>query len=173
MIVAEGSSCQAKQWRNREITWEEFLDKLRISHRTSETIEEFRKMSKAEQLKVKDVGGFVFGKLKNGIRKKGFVEARYALAYDSDDALPSLMGDAKALGFTGCVNTTHQHTPEKPRLRIIYPTSRAMSEEEYEPISRMIAKDLGIEQFDRISFRPTQMMFYPSTSIDGEYIFEE
>jgi len=174
LIIAEGSSCQAKQWRNRGIEWdEEFLDKLRNTHRTTETIEEFRKMSKAEQLKVKDVGGFVFGKLKNGIRKKGCVEARYAVTYDSDDATPNLMGDAEALGFTGCVYSTHQHTPEKPRLRIIIPTSRAMSEEEYEPIARKIAQDLGIEQFDRISFRPTQMMFYPSTSIDAEYIFEE
>ncbi len=40
MIISEGSSCHAKKWRNREITWEEFLDKLQTTHRTNETIAE-------------------------------------------------------------------------------------------------------------------------------------
>lgn len=173
MIIAEGSSCQAKQWRNRELTWEEFLDKLRNTHRTSETVAEFRKMNKAEQLKVKDVGGFVFGKLRNGIRKKGHVEARYGVSFDADNAQRRLIEEAKALGYKGCTYATHQYDAEKPRLRVIYPVSRAMMEEEYEPVARKVAQDLGMEQFDKISFRATQLMFYPSTSIDGEYVFEE
>ncbi|SPF47577.1 Virulence-associated E family protein (fragment) [Candidatus Desulfosporosinus infrequens] len=60
-----------------------------------------------------------------------------------------------------------------PRLRIIFPTSRAMTEEEYEPICRMIAQDLGLDQFDRTSFEATRLMFYPSTSVDGQYLFDE
>ena len=99
MIVAVGSSCRAKEWKNQEVTWEGSKNELRDTHRTNETIDEYRKMSKDEQLKIKDVGGRVFGKLRNGIRKKGFVEARYAVTYDSDDAMPSLISDAKALGF--------------------------------------------------------------------------
>jgi len=173
MIVAEGSNCRAKRLRNRKITWEESLEKLRDTHRTNETIAEYRKMSKDEQLKVKDVGGRVFGKLRNGIRKKGFVEARYAVTFDGDSARPTLIEDAKALGYTGCYHTTHQHAPEKPRGRLIYPVSRAMTEEEYEPVARMIAQDLGMEQFDNTTFEASRLMFFPSTSIDGEYIFEE
>lgn len=173
MIVAEGSSCQAKQWRNREMTWVEFLDKLRKTHITSETVAEFKKMSKDEQLKVKDAGGFVFAKLKNGVRKKGSVEARYALTFDVDFARPGFVEAAKSLGFTGCAYTTHQHTPEKPRFRIVFPTLRVMTEEEYEPICRMIAQDLGIDQFDRTSFEAARLMFYPSSSSDGQYLFDE
>lgn len=173
MIVCEGSSCFAKHWWERVFDWESFKDKLRETRRSNETVAEFKNMSKDEQLKVKDCGGFVLGKLKNGIRKKGFVEERHALSFDADNAKPDFIIKARALGFVGCIYSTHSHSKDKPRFRLIYPLSRPISEDEYEPVARMVAWDLGIEQFDKTTFEATRLMFYPSTSSDGEYVFEE
>lgn len=47
-----------------------FLERLSHTVRTSETMEQYRKMSKAKQDSIKDVGGFVLGKLKGGRRKR-------------------------------------------------------------------------------------------------------
>ncbi|MFZ5988030.1 MAG: DNA primase family protein [Bacillota bacterium] len=173
MIVCEGSSCFAKHWWERVFDWENFKDKLRETRRSNETVAEFKNMSKDEQLKVKDCGGFVLGKLKNGIRKKGFVEERHALSFDADNAKPDFIIKATALGFIGCIYSTHSHSKDKPRFRLIYPLSRPITEDEYEPVARMVAWDLGIEQFDKTTFEAIRLMFYPSTSADGEYVFEE
>ena len=60
MIIAIGDSCRVKQWRNQETTWEEFLDKVRNTRRTSETMAKFMAMSKDEQLRVKVDGEYCY-----------------------------------------------------------------------------------------------------------------
>jgi hypothetical protein len=47
--------------------------------------------------------------------------------------------------FTCCIYSTHKHTSEKPRLRLIIPLSRTVTADEYMAIGRMIASDIGIE----------------------------
>ena len=46
------------------------------------------------------------------------------------------------------VYSTHKHTPEKPRLRIIIFLTRDVTPDEYGAVSRMLASDIGIELFD-------------------------
>ena len=36
----------------------------------------------------------------------------------------------------------------------------------------MVAKDISIEQFDDTTYEPTRLMYWPSTSSNGEFIFE-
>jgi putative DNA primase/helicase len=78
----------------------------------------------------------------------------------------------KSSVYAYCIYSTHKHTPEKPRLRLIIPLSREVSGDEYKAISRMIAKQIGIELFDDTTYEPNRLMYWPSTSSDGEYFFK-
>jgi predicted P-loop ATPase len=70
------------------------------------------------------------------------------------------------------IYSTHSHTPESPRVRIIIPLTRDVTPDEFNAISRYYANDIGIDQFDECSYRPQQLMYFPSTPSNGEYIFE-
>ena len=70
MFVSVGNSRMEKKFNGQEMTYEEFAKRLSQTTYTAETMEQYRKMPKGEQDNVKDVGGFVLGKLKGGRRKK-------------------------------------------------------------------------------------------------------
>ena len=67
--------------------------------------------------------------------------------------------------------STHSHTPEKMRLRLIIPLSRTVTPDEYAAISRRIADDLTLSRFDPTTFEPARLMYWPSTPEDGEFVF--
>jgi hypothetical protein len=73
-----------KKWKNTDISWEDFCSRVKTTQRTTETVEEYRKMRKGGQDSIKDVGGFVGGHLKDGRRKKGNVLSRSMLTLDMD-----------------------------------------------------------------------------------------
>jgi len=75
------------------------------------------------------------------------------------------------LEYAGCMYTTHKHRKDNPRFRICFPLSRRVSPDEYEAIARVVASWLGIDAFDDTTYQPTRLMYYPSTSKDGEYVF--
>lgn len=56
---------------------------------TAETHAEYMKMSKEQQDKIKDIGGFVGSHLRDGRRKTGHVTARQLLTLDLDFLRPS------------------------------------------------------------------------------------
>ena len=74
--------------------------------------------------------------------------------------------------FTYCIYSTHKHTAEKPRFRLVILLSRPCTPDEYEAVARMVAYDIGIDMFDDTTYQPHRLMYWPSTSIDGEYVFE-
>jgi len=173
MRIAVGNSRMDKKWKNREMTWEEFKEKCSQTIRTTETVAEYRKMSKPAQDAVKDVGGFVGGALKEGKRKNGSVDGRSLLTMDLDHATPNIWDEVTMFfDFKCLMYSTHKHTPEAPRVRLIIPLSREVSAEEYAPISRMVAKDIGIEMVDDTCHEAARLMYWPSTSSDGEFLFE-
>ena len=69
MKISYGNSRFETKWKNSEITWEDFKKRVSSTIRTTETIEEYRKMTKAQQANVKDKGGFVAGHLIPHIRR--------------------------------------------------------------------------------------------------------
>jgi putative DNA primase/helicase len=171
--IAVANSRKDKQWKNKEVPWEEFLTKAGSTVRTSESFNEFKAMSKAKQDELKDVGGFVGGRLREGKRKTGFVEFRSMLTLDMDYAEQGIWEQISMFfDFACCIYSTHKHTPEKPRLRLIIPLSRNVSADEYSAVARKVANDIGIEQFDDTTYEPTRLMYWASTSSDGEFIFE-
>ena len=82
IAVSTGNSRMEKKWNLKEMELSEFRDRISQTIRTSETMEQYRKMSKAQQDDVKDVGGYVLGRLKGGRRKKDCVLSRSALTLD-------------------------------------------------------------------------------------------
>jgi len=171
--LAVGRSRTAKEWKNRKMSWGQLLKKLREPVRTSESYAEYVKLSKAEQDNIKDVGGFVGGILKGGRRKAEAVESRQLLTLDMDFA-PEGLADSLDL-FLSCayaVYSTHKHQPKKPRLRLLIPLDRMVGVDEYEAISRKVADQIGIDYFDDTTYQPSRLMYWPSVSADGEYLFD-
>ena len=171
--LATGRSRKEKKWKNQEISWQELVKKLSETHRTHETCLEYRAMNKDKQDSIKDIGGFVGGSLRDGRRINGNVNSRSMLTLDLDFADKDFWDDLIMLNdFACCVYSTHKHTVDKPRLRLIIPLARDVSAEEYEAIARRVAGDIGIDQFDDTTFQPARLMYWPSTSQDGVYFFE-
>lgn len=48
-----------------------------------------------------------------------------------------------------------------------------MSEDEYPAIARIVAKDIGLDLFDDTTYEACRLMFWPSTSINGEFSYNE
>lgn len=174
MKISYGNSRFETKWKNNEITWEDFKKRVSTTVRTTETIEEYRKMTKAQQAAIKDKGGFVAGHLRSGRRRKNSVLCRSALALDMDYGTPSVWDDVIAQQpYRCCVYSTHKHTLEKPRLRIVIPFSRDVTEAEYPAVARMAAKDIGIDLFDDSTYEAHRLMYWPSTSLNGDYFYRE
>lgn len=169
--VALGNSRKTKTWKNRPMQWSELLARMAKETRTPETVAEYRALGREQQSEIKDVGGFVGGYCNNGNRSD--IRHRSLLCLDADFATSSLWDDwSLFFGNAGAVYSTHKHTPEKPRLRLVVPLARNVSPEEYQAIGRRVAATLGIDQFDDTSYQPQRMMYWPSASQDAEYIFQ-
>lgn len=173
MKIAVGNSRMDKKWINRDITWEDLCKKVSVTQRTTETVEEYRKLKKGMQDSIKDVGGFVGGHLRQGRRKNGMVLCRSMLTLDMDYGKPDIWDEIAMLhDFKCCVYSTHKHTPEAPRLRLIIPLSREVTEEEYPAVARMVAKEIGIDLFDDTTYEACRLMYWPSTSAGGDFFFD-
>lgn len=172
--LSTGNSRMEKKWNLTEMELSDFRERISTTHRTSETVEQYRKMSKAQQDSIKDVGGFVLGTLKGGRRKKDTVLTRSGLTLDMDYGTPDIMDEIEMFFDFHCmIYSTHKHTPEKPRLRLIIPLSREVTPDEYGAVARKVAEEIGIELFDDTTYEPSRLMYWPSTSADGEFVFRE
>ena len=110
LFIATGNSRREKHWNNTEIDLEDLSRRLTNTVRTSETVEQYRKLSKARQDEIKDVGGFVLGKLKGGRRKKDCVEYRSGLTLDMDYAVDGIVEQIEMFfDFRCLIYSTHKH----------------------------------------------------------------
>lgn len=168
--VAIGLSAKTRVWKNKKYRWSELVTRLSVPNYTTESLKEFLQASKEDQLRIKDVGGFVGGYLRNGKRAPGNVLHRQLITLDIDfgnndvwDSFTMLYSNAAVL------HGTHKNSPDNPRYRLIMPLSREVSPDEYVAIARRVAGDLGIELFDNSTFETNRLMFWPSTPRDVDY----
>ena len=109
-------------WTNDTISFVSLIDRLRDPVRTPETVEEYRKLKGDAKQKAKDKGGFVGGILKDGKRNGANVLSRSMLTLDADKATKAFLDDFKAsFPYSAILYSTHSHTPESPRVRVIVP----------------------------------------------------
>lgn len=97
MIIAIGKSRKDVHWQNENKTWEDILNLLRQPKRTAETVEEYNAMTKDARSEVKDVGGFVGGKLNGERRISGSVTERTLITLDADNAYPNMWSTVTCL----------------------------------------------------------------------------
>lgn len=179
LLISTGASRFETKWKNRQIRWSALLSRLSRSQQSGETHAEYMKLPKDQQDKLKDIGGFVGGYLKDGHRKTGSVTARQILTLDVDfapadlwDQLTNLALDGR-LDYAMAIYSTHKHSAAKPRLRLIMPLAKPVSPEEYEAIGRKVAEMIGIDYFDDSTYQATRLMYWPSHSADVEPVFEK
>lgn len=170
--IATAGTRRAAKWKNVRTSWNDLVNTLSQTERTNETLRQYFAYTKDRQDEIKDVGGFVGGYLREGRRKKGYVDYRQIVSLDVDYGDLDLWIDFGLLEYAGCMYTTHKHRKEDPRFRICFPLNRKVSPDEYEAIARVVASWLGIDAFDDTTYQPTRLMYYPSTSKDGEYVFQ-
>ena len=137
-------------------------------------MEEYNHLPKSKQDDIKDVGGFILGKLKDNKRRKENVLSRSALTLDMDYGSENIVVELKnSLTYRTLIYSTHKHKKSKPRLRLIIPLDRNVSPDEYSAISRMVASEINMDLFDDSTYEASRLMYWPSTSCDGEFIFED
>lgn len=149
------------------------VQKLAQPIRTSETMAEYRAMPKSQQDEIKDVGGYTKGAVQGGRRVSGSIKRLQLIALDLDWPEPGLWQTIELLhGFACVLHSTHSHTPDRQRLRLIAPIARELTGDEWQAVARRLAADLGIEQFDPTTFEIVRLNYWPSIPSDAEYVFE-
>ena len=179
--IAIGNSIYSKCWNNIEMDWKELLGVLSHPKVTAETVEEYRSFNQDQKQNAKDHGGFVGGALieDGGRRKKDNILNRCMITLDieASDVGPEL-SMREVYRFSSRINhravlySTHSHRPDRPRLRLITPLPSPISACNYGTIARWYADWLGVLPWvDVTSLRPTQLMYWPSHSKNGEYLY--
>ena len=174
MKISTGRSRKDTKWKVIDCSWEDLAKKLSKTRRTSETVAEYKAMTKDERSAAKDIGGFVGGVIEGGRRFAAAVTERTLVTLDADYASKDLWEEATdIIDNAMLVYSTHSHLPKSPRLRVIIPLDRPVSPTEYGAIARRVAEWLGIEQFDVTTYEVNRLMYWPSTPSDGEFVFHK
>lgn len=174
--ISTAGSRKSTHWPRCEIMWSEFTEKLKTPIRGTETLEQYLALPKARQDELKDVGGFVGGTFTGDRRKPECAEGRDLLTLDLDN-IPAGQADdvlrrVNGLGCAAVVYSTRKHAGYAPRLRVIVPTDRTATADEYEPAARKLASLIGIEFCDPTTFEVNRLMYWPSCCIDSQYMCE-
>lgn len=173
VTISTGRSRKETKWKISELSWSKLVERLSETYRTYETQKEYKDLPKDKRDELKDIGGFVGGSIKDGRRKAENIESRSLITFDLDSPKGDVWSSVEVMLGCSCVmHSTHSHEPKSPRLRLVIPLTRQVTSEEYEAVSRKLASDIGMDFFDDTTYEPHRLMYWPSTSKDGEYIFK-
>lgn len=170
MWITEFTSRKAPKGKRIEISWEDLVARLMDPVYTNELLDEYSAMTNEQKTEIKDVGGYVGGTFKNDTRRKNGLESRCILTIDADDADDDAVESFRetCAGLEYYCHSTHSSTPDQIRLRWLFPLSRPITAEEYKVVAgRMVSLLKGA---DDTTDQPERLMFWPSVSLDGEYI---
>ena len=175
ITISVGASRKATHWQPQTLLISELYDRLHTPARSTETMAEYLALSKGQQDDLKDVGGYVAGKLNGPRRKAGAVAGRDVITLDLDSIPPGGTDDVarrvEALGCGYCIYSTRKHRPEAPRMRVLLPLDRTCTADEYEPCVRRMAAWIGMELADPSTFEASRLMYWPSVCADGHYVY--
>lgn len=172
--ISFGRSRTEKNWKPEYLTWDEFAERLGKLRRTAETMAQYDKMSVADKGKVKDGPAFVGGFIRGGRRLKNKVENRSLITLDADHVgEDDFIFDCELIlgGRAYILYSTHSNRPKKQKYRLIIPTDRLMTPDEYGAVSRKVAEQIGLNYFDKTTFEVHRLMYFPSYSLDAKPVF--
>lgn len=173
MTVAVGASRLSNRFPDTTMPLSEFCRRVLTHVRTAESVAQYEKMSAAERSVAKDVGGFVAGSFRDGIRRLGNLLSRNMLTLDLDEGVYNpdqliqhvyeTLGRPLTLGYS-----THSHTTSRPRIRIIIPLAESVSPEQYQTLAEKVVMVCNLRNYtDDCSSRPAQLFYWPSASRDA------
>ena len=173
------SVCKSRKDTNlkkQSLTLSEFYGQMEIPRRSGETLAEYKALPKPQQDDLNDVGGYVAGSLSGQRRKASAVTGRDTVTLDFDN-VPAGQSEQAISRITAqnwgcCIHSTRKHSRETPRLRVNIPLDRTVTPDEYVPIARLVAAQIGMDWVDKTTFEPSRLMSWPSCCADSEYIFE-
>jgi putative DNA primase/helicase len=163
-VIGVGTSRHSTYWKNQIFTWLEFCKKFENPTVTKETLAEYQAMIPAQKANIKDVGGFIGGYCTRGSRKIQNIQNRSLICLDLDNnaCIPDVP-------YRAIIHSTHSHTVDNSRYRIIIPLEESITSLEYEFVSRWMAKTLGCtESADKTTYQANRLMYWPSCCIDAE-----
>lgn len=175
ITISSAGNRKATVWMPQTLLWSELVERLRTPVRGMETLAEYKQWPKSRQDDAKDVGGYVAGILEGNRRKSGSVICRDILTLDMDNipagGTDDILRRISGLGCSYAVYSTRKHEPAAPRLRVLVPLNRTCTADEYEPLARLLANWIGIALCDPTTFGASRLMYWPSCSADGAYMF--
>lgn len=162
---------------NKTTTWVKLIGRMSqplvdVRH----TLEQYLKLDLNRQGQLKNVGFFVGGHCDKGVRRVGSIKERWLITLDVDECNPGHVFDLEC-GMTELsqyeffVYSTRKHTSQKPRIRIIIPLAEPCDADSYHALTRIVAEkfDVSMESIDPVSYRATQLMYWPSVCKDAEF----
>lgn len=177
LTISIGASKTSVNWLPLELSWEEFLKRFFLKpQRKRHNVKEYHSATKIEQGQFKDGSAFVGGKIEGNRRNKVSIEYRDVMCLDLDYSL-SFDNTLKLLkekcNFTWVLVSTHSHTPEKPKFRLIIPLKESFGYTQYVQTSNDLMKKIDISLFDTTCDQHDRLMYFPSLPSNGEYCFYE
>lgn len=175
ITISIADSRYSTDWKQTPQKQSAIYDRLQYPIRGPEKLKEYLAMSKREQDRRKDVGGFVGGRLNGPRRKAENVVDRRILSLDFDNLPPEgpeiLLRklDVRNCGY--CLHSTRKHRPEAPRVRVLIVTDRSMTVDEYGAVIRKVTEWLGMAWADPTTFDINRLMYWPSCCTDSQYLF--
>ncbi|PEU67481.1 DNA primase [Bacillus cereus] len=142
---------------NEKITYEAFLNK--ISNPMINT-------------KKGNAGGFVGGYVQDR-RNKANVKSRSIISIDIDEVPKGVHlweNIACSTNFAVAMYSTHKHTKDEPRYRVIIPLLYDIEPEHYEEVTKYLVGILQV-QIDETSYQFERHMHYPTCSNPDNYEF--
>lgn len=174
MKIHIADTAKSTKWKQFDVKWELFVEqRLMTPIVTGETFAVYKSLDKDEKQIYKDCGGYLFGTLMKDSRAKHNVITRNALLLDLDFApLDVWQTLTSTYGVEMVLHSTHSHESANPRYRLIVPLNRECTPDEYECTARAFAAYLNMQWFDKTTFQRNRLMYFPSISQDGEWVFE-
>lgn len=176
VLFAEGKARNFAKAQNKTLPYIGFMKYFKKPYVTPEKRKEFNRLSKEEQDNLKSIAGWYSGaQCSDGYRNLRNILPRNIATIDMD-YVPDYVPDQIETGCFGLsdieffAHSSRRHTPEEPRIRIILPLSRRVDRDEYSAVIRLIGQriDPDMKLVDPVSYRPAQMMFFPTCSKDDE-----
>lgn len=147
--IATAPKRDSKRWQQQKTTWDEIL-KWPVSDK-------------------KECGNYILGTLNGPVRRKTTIVDRCAITIDVDKPDADFIARAQVLFMDTCclIHTTYSSAPDQPRYRLILPTSRKLTPDEYVRAVEVLMDRLGAEHCDVGSREPERYMFKPSEQQPG------
>ena len=167
--ISVGPSRLQTRIERKKISWGKLAARLQKFEQIDITYDDYLALPRDEQADLKDVGYFIGGQFNGTGRLQENMARRSCITLDIDhiDSLDVTM-IAETYGYWEyVVHSTMKHSDDSPRLRLVFPLSKDIVPDQYEPIARGIAARLGMECFDDTTFQPARIMFWPAVTMDG------